>query len=85
MSPACTVYGNVSVAPPEPTVPASAGTWNLDELQRLVDAAMPTATPEQSEEWRAYLFFLREHASTDGSLPRSLDSLVNDVFGELLD
>jgi hypothetical protein len=71
----------------EPLTPAPepirSGAWNLEDLQRLVDAATD-ATPEQQEEWRTYLFFLREHASADASLPRSLDSLVNDVFGELL-
>jgi hypothetical protein len=69
--------------PAEPTLSAPTGTWNLRELQRLVDAA--TATPEQTEKWRTYLFFLREHASADGSLPRSLNGLMSDVFGELLD
>jgi len=68
----------------EPVVPARAGAWNLDELQSLVDAEA-TATPEQAEEWRAYLFFLREHAAPDGALPRSLDPLLSDVFAELLD
>jgi hypothetical protein len=73
-----------AAAPAEPAMPAPAGTWNLDELQSLVDAET-TATPEQAEEWRTYLFFLRQHTSADGSLPRSLDGLVSDVFGELLD
>jgi hypothetical protein len=31
-----------------------------------------------------YLFYLREHAAVDGSLPRSFDGLVNEVFGSLL-
>jgi len=39
---------------------------------------------EQAEEWRTYLFFLREHATSDGSLPRQFDGLVEDVFGALL-
>jgi hypothetical protein len=76
--------------PPEPAVPAehavpaSTGAWNLEELQRLVDAET-SATPEQAEAWRTYLFLLREHASADGSLPRSLNGLMSEVFGELLD
>jgi hypothetical protein len=69
---------------PEPAVPASAGSWNLEDLQRLVDGETG-ATPEQAEEWRRYLFLLREHATHDGSLPRSLDGLINDVFADLVD
>ena len=29
------------------------------------------------------VFFLREHAAADGTLPASFDGLVNDVFGPL--
>jgi hypothetical protein len=71
-------------APAEPAVPAPTGAWNLEELQSLVDAET-TATPEQAEEWRTYLFFLREHAAHDGALPRSLDPLISDVFAALVD
>jgi hypothetical protein len=42
-------------------------------------------TLEQAESWRTYLYFVREHASPDGTLPRSLDPLIADVFGELLE
>ena len=56
---------------------------NLTDLQRAVDA-QSGATPEQEEEWRTYLFFLREHASVDGSLPPSFTSLVDSVFGDIL-
>jgi hypothetical protein len=68
---------------PEPTEPIHPGAWTLDELQRMVDAET-RATPEQLEEWRTYLFLLREHATHDGVLPRSLDSLVGDVFAGIL-
>jgi capsular polysaccharide biosynthesis protein len=68
---------------PEPT-PVRTGSWNLEELQHAVEAATD-ATPEQREEWRTYLFFLREHATHDGALPHSLDSLINDVFADLVD
>ena len=51
----------------------------------MVDAETANASPEQAEEWRTYLFFLREHAAPDGALPRSLDGLLSEVFGELLD
>jgi len=76
------------VSPPkaeaEPAVPTRAGTWNLYGLQRAVDA-YASATPEQAENWETYLYFLREHASSDGSLPRSLDPLITDVFGDALE
>jgi hypothetical protein len=67
----------------EPVPPARAGTWNLIDLQRAVDAQTGT-TPEQAEQWRTYLYFLREHAAHDGSLPRSFDPLIADVFAEIL-
>jgi hypothetical protein len=75
------------VPPPEaeaePALPARPGTWNLNELQKAVDA-YTGATSEQAENWRTYLYFLREHASPDGTLPRSLDPLIADVFAEIV-
>jgi capsular polysaccharide biosynthesis protein len=68
----------------EPALPTRAGTWNLNELQRAVDA-YADATPEQAENWRTYLYFVREHASPDGTLPRSFDPLISDIFGEALE
>jgi hypothetical protein len=70
-------------AEPEPALPTRAGTWNLNELQRAVEA-YADPTPEQAESWRTYLYFVREHASPDGTLPRSLDPLIGDIFGEAL-
>jgi hypothetical protein len=67
----------------EPALPTRAGTWNLNELQRAVDA-YTDPTPEQAENWRTYLFFVREHASPDGTLPRSLDPLIAEVFAEIV-
>lgn len=66
-----------------PALPAQAGAWNLYELQNAVDA-QTGVTPEQAEIWRAHLYFLREHASSDGSLPRSFDPLIADVFAEIV-
>jgi hypothetical protein len=43
------------------------------------------ASPEQVESWRTYLYFIREHAGSDGTLPRSLNPLIEDVFADLLD
>ena len=67
-----------------PAVPTQAGTWNLHGLQRAVEA-YTGATPEQAESWQTYLYFLRQHASPDGSLPRSFDPLISDVFGDVLE
>ena len=67
-----------------PAVPTQAGTWNLHGLQKAVDA-YTGATPEQAESWQTYLYFLRQHASPDGSLPRSFDPLISDVFGDALE
>jgi hypothetical protein len=73
----------VPEAEAEPALPPRAGTWNLSDLQRAVDA-QTGATPEQIENWRTYLYFVRQHASPDGTLPRSFDPLIADVFGEIL-
>jgi hypothetical protein len=67
----------------EPALPPRTGTWNLNELQAAVDA-YADPTPEQAENWRTYLYFVREHASPDGTLPRSLDPLIADVFAEIV-
>ncbi|MDX6414053.1 MAG: hypothetical protein QOH23_1463 [Gaiellaceae bacterium] len=75
---------------PEPVVEAPAGpaavrvgSWNVNDLQRMVDA-QTEAPPEQAEEWRSYLFFLREHSASDGSLPPQFDGLVEDIFGAIV-
>jgi hypothetical protein len=67
----------------EPALPPRTGTWNLNELQTAVDG-YADPTPEQAENWRTYLYFIREHASPDGTLPRSLDSLIADVFADIV-
>jgi capsular polysaccharide biosynthesis protein len=60
-----------------------AGAWNVVALERLVAERGPEF-PERIEEWEAYLFFLREHASLEGALPPSFDALVDETFHELL-
>lgn len=76
------------LAPPPPA-PARApaaeqpGGFNLEELARLVDARGGDH-PARLEEWRSYLYFLRDYAEPDGSLPGSFDWLVHDTFAELL-
>jgi capsular polysaccharide biosynthesis protein len=71
--------------PPEPPTPAVAarGGWNIHDLEQLV-AAKADADPARIEEWRAYLFFLRDHAAADGALPPQFDYLVHEVFGALV-
>jgi hypothetical protein len=69
---------------PEPERIIRAGAWNVNDLERAV-AAQSNASAEQTEEWSTYLFFLREHASSDGALPRQFDGLIEDVFGPLRD
>jgi len=71
-------------APVEAAPPVTRpGSWNVNDIQRTVDS-QSDVTEEQAEEWRTYLFFLREHAASDGSLPRQFDGLVEEVFGALL-
>ena len=76
-------------SPPRPAEaaprPASAGAggWNMNDLDALV-TANGESHPDQLEEWRTYLFFLRDHASIDGDLPAQFDSLIEDVFGAVL-
>ena len=76
--------------PPEPPPaqaagPAARGAFNLPQLERLV-AAHAAARPddERLEEWRYYLLYLRDYSDVQGSLPARFDSLVDDVFAELL-
>jgi hypothetical protein len=78
-------------APPEPEqarvvqpgLLASAGAWNIVALERLV-AERGAEFPDRVDEWQAYLFFLRGHASLEGTLPGSFDALVDETFRELL-
>jgi hypothetical protein len=58
--------------------------WSLDALENVV-RERGGADPAQREKWMTYLFFLREHAAPDGSLPPSFDALVNEVFAPLVE
>jgi hypothetical protein len=78
-------------APPEPepqpepaAVTADRGDWNFGELERLV-REQSADYPERAEEWDIYLESIREYAGPDGQLPASLDWLIWDTFGDLLD
>jgi uncharacterized protein involved in exopolysaccharide biosynthesis len=72
---------------PQPVAPATpvarGDAWNVLTLEHLV-GERGDAYPDRVEEWRAYLFFLREHASPEGVLPPSFDALVEETFRELL-
>jgi hypothetical protein len=74
-------------APAQPAAtaaaPSAVGGWNINELQHAVDS-QTEAAPDMQEQWRTYLFFLREHAAIDGSLPSQFDGLIDDVFGDLI-
>jgi DNA repair exonuclease SbcCD ATPase subunit len=78
------------VAAPD-VVPASAEVrelpphdWNLDALNRLVEERADEF-PDRADEWRYTLFYLRNEAHVDGTLPPKFDALVDECFGELLD
>lgn len=74
----------VAPAPPPvaPVPVATGGGFNLETLHRLVDD-YGDAAPEQLEEWRYYLVYLRDHADAHGRLPGSFDWLIDDVFGDV--
>jgi capsular polysaccharide biosynthesis protein len=70
--------------PGEPAAVTRVSHWNLNDLERAVATRVDIA-PEDAEEARRYLFFLRGHAAPDGSLPRNFDGLLEEVFGMILD
>jgi hypothetical protein len=76
-----------SPAPAPAGAPAPAdngsGAFNLAALERLVADGV-ARHPERREEWESYLFFLRDYAGADGSLPPRFDGLVEETFGDLL-
>ena len=73
----------VAAPAPAPVPVEDAGGLTLARLERLV-AERGNEFPDRVEEWRSYLFFLRDHATPEGRLPPSFDALVVDVFEELL-
>jgi hypothetical protein len=58
------------------------GHYNLVTLEGLVEHRSGEF-PERAEEWTSYLFFLRDYAAPDGSLPDSFDPLISDTFSDL--
>jgi hypothetical protein len=81
------VYEPVAVAPRaepvEELLQPAPQYWSLAALRRLV-AKRLVDFPERTDEWQMYLNLFAEH-QIDGLLPPSLDSLVLDVFGSILD
>jgi hypothetical protein len=56
--------------------------WDVEALAALVEVKAGEH-PEQAEEWRGYVEFLRQQA-VGGALPAGFDALVQDVFGPIL-
>jgi hypothetical protein len=72
---------------PEQTVvvlPRSARHWSLWELDSLTEEHAGD-DPFRTEERRAILYFLRDHAALDGSIPDEFAPVVAETFGDLLD
>jgi capsular polysaccharide biosynthesis protein len=71
-------------SPPAPVAAAAGdGAYNLTTLERLVQDR-GGAHPDRAEEWDSYLYFLRDYAAADGSIPPSFDALVEETFRPLL-
>jgi capsular polysaccharide biosynthesis protein len=74
-------------APAEPALPPSdeeqTGAWNLMVLERLVNDR-GEEFPDRRDEWSSYLYFLREYAEPDGTVPSSFDWLIQETFSELV-
>jgi hypothetical protein len=70
-------------AQPEP-VPTADGAYRLERLESIV-AAREADFPERASEWHAYLFFLRDHAASDGTIPAHFEYLIEEVFAEVLE
>jgi hypothetical protein len=72
---------------PEPVpvaIPADRGDWNITELEHLV-RNHGAEFPDRLEEWEIYLDSIREYAGPDGQLPATLDWLVWDTFGDVIE
>jgi hypothetical protein len=59
------------------------GTYNLLTLERLVEERS-AEFPDRAEEWLSYLFFLRDYAAPDGTVPAGFDWLIQDTFSDLV-
>jgi hypothetical protein len=66
------------------STPSRPGQVRLGELERRV-RERGANFPDRLEDWNTYLYFLRDHAAIDGSLPPTFDGLIAEVFAEVLD
>jgi capsular polysaccharide biosynthesis protein len=77
----------VAEAPPRPVVALAGdpgdGHFNLVTLERLVEER-GRDFPHRVEEWSSYLYFLRDYAAPDGSVPASFDGLIQETFADLV-
>ncbi|MEP6813619.1 MAG: hypothetical protein ABI990_11565 [Actinomycetota bacterium] len=75
------------VVPPPPAAPvatpAGDGHYNLLQLEKLVEEKQGEF-PERADDWTSYLYFLREYAASDGTVPATFDWLIQDTFAELV-
>jgi len=75
------------VAPPPPATPVAAsagdGRYNLLQLEKLVEEKQGEF-PDRADDWTSYLYFLREYAASDGTVPATFDWLIQDTFAELV-
>jgi capsular polysaccharide biosynthesis protein len=75
--PVAPALANVSELPQRP------GRWNLNELARIVEERGPDF-PDRQDEWQSYLFFLRNYAEPDGTVPASFDWLIEETFAGIV-
>jgi hypothetical protein len=73
-------------APPRlvPAGQAERAPWSIWELERLL-VERGDEDPERRDERDALLFFLREYASIDGTIPEDFRPLVEETFAGLLE
>src|SRR5207249_1546695 len=71
---------------PEPAMQAQvpSGAWTIEGLEHIA-REQRAAFPALAAEWDTYLYLLREHATIEGTLPRSFDPLIAEVFGASLE
>ncbi len=68
---------------PLPAAVAEDGRYNLVALEHLVEKRRRDF-PHKADEWSSYLYFLREYADADGSVPATFDWLIQETFAELV-
>jgi hypothetical protein len=71
------------LAPTVVAFPRGSRSWDLWELDRLVEEHADD-DPLATEERRAVLYYLRDHAALDGSIPDGFEAVVQETFGDLL-